>query len=88
MFVVDTNVLVYAANASCPEHARCRALVEQWRRQKGVWYLTWGVLYGSAISDLHLAALMREHGIKTIYTCDTDFHRFAFLEVRNPMASD
>ncbi|MEY4635682.1 MAG: hypothetical protein RJA55_1480, partial [Acidobacteriota bacterium] len=28
MFVVDTNVLVYAADSSVPEHARCRALVE------------------------------------------------------------
>ena len=26
MFVVDTNVLVYAADQSVPEHARCRAL--------------------------------------------------------------
>jgi predicted nucleic acid-binding protein len=29
MFVADTNVLVYAADQSAPEHARCRALVEQ-----------------------------------------------------------
>lgn len=45
MFVVDTNVLVYAADESAPEHARCRALMESWRRQNGAWYLTWGICY-------------------------------------------
>jgi toxin-antitoxin system PIN domain toxin len=45
MFVVDTNILVYAANRDAPEHERCRALVERWRRQQGAWYLTWGVCY-------------------------------------------
>lgn len=45
MFVVDTNVLVYAADSSVPEHARCRALVEQWRRRHGAWFLTWGIAY-------------------------------------------
>jgi predicted nucleic acid-binding protein len=28
---------------------------------------------------------MREHGIRRIYTRDTDFHRFAFLEVVDPL---
>jgi hypothetical protein len=45
MFVVDTNVLVYAADESAPEHTRCRALVEGWRRRSGAWYLTWGIGY-------------------------------------------
>jgi len=27
MFVVDTNVLIYAVNADAPEHGRCRALM-------------------------------------------------------------
>lgn len=45
MFVVDTNVLVYAADASAPEHARCRGLVEGWRRRNGAWYVTWGICY-------------------------------------------
>jgi toxin-antitoxin system PIN domain toxin len=45
MFVVDTNVLVYAADGSAPEHDRCRALLEGWRRQSGAWYLTWGICY-------------------------------------------
>lgn len=45
MFVVDTNVLVYAADDSAPEHQRCRALLESWRRRSGAWYLTWGICY-------------------------------------------
>ena len=45
MFVVDTNVLIYAADRSAPEHDVCRALLERWRRQRGAWYLTWGICY-------------------------------------------
>ena len=45
MFVVDTNVLVYAANEGAPEHEQCRALLESWRVQSGAWYLTWGICY-------------------------------------------
>ena len=28
---------------------------------------------------------MREHGIRSIMTRDTDFHRFKFLEVFDPL---
>jgi hypothetical protein len=45
VFVVDTNVLVYAANRDAPEHDRCRTLLERWRRQEGAWYVTWGICY-------------------------------------------
>ena len=45
MFVVDTNVLVYAADTSAAEHARCHELLEQLRRRPGAWYLTWGICY-------------------------------------------
>ena len=143
MFVVDTNMLVYAANDQCPEHARCRELLEKWRTQTSIWHVTWGILYGflritthprvmpkawdtthawqfvealiaspglnilteterhaeaarevlreapqfagNLISDVHIAVLMREHGIRTIYTHDVDFHRFSFLDVRDPL---
>lgn len=40
---------------------------------------------GPLVSDDHVAALLRQHGVKVLYTCDTDFRRFAFLEVRNPL---
>lgn len=45
MFVVISNVLVYADDESAAEHARCRALVEAWRRRSGAWYITWGICY-------------------------------------------
>jgi len=42
-------------------------------------------LKGSMMHDVHTAVLMREHGIKEIYTRDTDFHRFPFLRVIDPV---
>jgi toxin-antitoxin system PIN domain toxin len=41
---------------------------------------------GNLVPDVHLAALLRQHGIRTLYTNDADFRRFAFLDVRNPFA--
>lgn len=43
-------------------------------------------LRGAVLHDAHTAVLMREHGIGRILTRDTDFHRFPFLEVFDPMA--
>ncbi|MBI4861183.1 MAG: PIN domain-containing protein [Candidatus Riflebacteria bacterium] len=143
MFVVDTNVLVYAAERSFPEHIRCRERVEEWRRSETPWYLTWSIVYelaritthprifarpwaapqawgfigallaapslrmllaterhaavvdavtqqfgglsGNLFHDLHIAALMREHGIRRIVTRDSDFHRFPFLDPVDPL---
>lgn len=45
MFVADTNVLIYAANADAPEHVRCRTLLESWRQGREPWYTTWAILY-------------------------------------------
>ena len=45
MFVVDTNVLVYAANEGSPFHPACRKALESWRRGPGPWYATWAILY-------------------------------------------
>jgi uncharacterized protein len=45
MFVVDTNILIYAANRDAPEHARCHELIQQWRRQAPPWYITWKIIY-------------------------------------------
>jgi len=144
VLVVDTNVLVYAADEDSPEHRHCRPLVEQLRASALPWYLTWNILYeflrvvthprvfrnpwdtgqawrfleailaspgvgllvhtnrhaevaaqtlrevkarGNLIHDTQTAVLMREHGIRRILTCDTDFHRFPFLEVVDPLTS-
>lgn len=38
------------------------------------------------VPDAHLVALMRENGIRTIWTSDRDFRRFAGIDVRDPFA--
>ena len=43
-------------------------------------------LHGNLVHDTHTAVLMREHGIRRLYTRDTDFHRFPFIEVLDPLA--
>jgi toxin-antitoxin system PIN domain toxin len=143
MFVVDTNVLVYAADEDSPHHARCLERLNAWRSQADAWFVTWGILYeflritthprvmrkpwtapkawafvaalldspglevlvpterhaavaarvieeiphlaGNLVHDACTAVLMREHGIRRIYTRDTDFHRFAFVEPMDPL---
>ncbi len=42
-------------------------------------------LRGNIIHDLHIAVLMREHGVSRICTGDSDFHRFPFLTVVDPL---
>lgn len=41
---------------------------------------------GNLVPDAHLAALLSQHGVKTIYTHDRDFRKFSFLDVRDPLA--
>jgi toxin-antitoxin system PIN domain toxin len=40
---------------------------------------------GNRLHDLHIAAVMREHGVVEIRTADTGFHEFKFLRVVNPL---
>ena len=40
---------------------------------------------GNVVHDLHIAVLMREHGVSRICTRDTDFYRFPFLQVMDPL---
>lgn len=144
MFVVDTNILVDAADEDSKFHGRCYELLEQWRHQVSAWYMTWGIVYeflrvithprvfrkpwsvmeawafveavlasasldmlvpserhqdvaseviksmpnlsGNLLYDAHTAVLMKEHGVKRIYTRDADFYRFKFLEPVDPTA--
>jgi uncharacterized protein len=143
LFVVDTNILLYAADRDSPRHVRCRDLVERWRAEEPVWYVTPVVVYeflrgathgnvfrvpwtapeawrfldalfassaqmlapgdrhmavlgevlaevrgiaGNLFYDTQIAVLMREHGVRTIYTHDGGFRRFPFLEVVDPLA--
>jgi toxin-antitoxin system PIN domain toxin len=42
---------------------------------------------GNDIPDSHLVALMRQHGVRTIFTRDRDFRRFDGITVEDPFAS-
>jgi toxin-antitoxin system PIN domain toxin len=143
VFVVDTNILVHAADENSPFHERCRACLESWRKQPDAWFLTWGIVYeflrvtthprvmrkpwtagrawsfveailaspglavlvpgerhpavaaavieelphlaGNLFHDAHTVVLMREHGVRRIYTRDADFFRFRFLDPVDPL---
>lgn len=41
---------------------------------------------GDLVPDAHIAALMRRHGVRTIYTRDRDFRRFDGIDVVDPCA--
>ena len=144
MFLVDTNVFVYAVNHDAPEREACLPLLGQWHARIAPWYTTWQIIYeflrvttharvfprplsiaeawqfiaallaspglrilgetprhpataaavfdahphlaGSILHDAHTVILMREHGIRRIYTRDADFSRFSDLEVIDPLA--
>ncbi len=40
---------------------------------------------GGLIHDAHLVALMRQHGVETIWTHDRDFRRFDGIRVYDPV---
>ena len=40
---------------------------------------------GNLVPDAHLAALLRLHGVRRLYTHDRDFRRFEFLDVLDPL---
>ncbi|MDA0254222.1 MAG: PIN domain-containing protein [Planctomycetota bacterium] len=142
MFVIDTNVLIYAIDRDATDHVACRGVLERCRKQAEPWYLTWGIAYeflrvtthpaifrqplvmkeawafleavfaspglgmlleterhahvaaevfsetpqltGNLVFDAHTAVLMRENGVRAIYTYDGDFNRFAFIDVLDP----
>jgi toxin-antitoxin system PIN domain toxin len=43
-----------------------------------------GMTRGRHVPDAHIAALMRQHGVGTIYTRDRDFRRFDGIRVEDP----
>ena len=44
-FLVDTNILLYAANRACAEHMRAKQFLEQHLKDGTPWCLTWPVIY-------------------------------------------
>ncbi len=65
----------------------CRALGES----DGFWAVyrqaTQGMaVRGNGVPDVHLAAVLRQHGVVKLYTHDKDFRKFDFLQVVDPVA--
>ncbi|MCA1726239.1 MAG: type II toxin-antitoxin system VapC family toxin [Actinobacteria bacterium] len=42
------------------------------------------VVRGNLVPDAHLAALMRENGVGTVWSHDRDFRKFEGIQVRDP----
>jgi toxin-antitoxin system PIN domain toxin len=141
--VIDTNILLYAANSDAEENAAAVHFVNDAARTPEPWFLTEGILYeflrvsthprvfpsplswkqavqflraflfgsrfvvlsaatehwflleevlgglthpaGNLFFDIRTVVLMKEHGIRTIYTTDTDFLQFSGIDVVNPL---
>jgi predicted nucleic acid-binding protein len=41
---------------------------------------------GNLVPDAHLVALMRQHGVSTIWSHDRDFLKFPGIKVQDPFA--
>ena len=145
MFVVDTNILIYAADKRSDFHPLCSNLVEKWKERLDPWHLTWGICYeflrvsthpkvfrnpwkvtdswsflealqaspgfsmlvetdrhsqlfaqsiqdqphlrANLLHDFHTAVLMKEHGIRWIYTRVIAFRRFSSIEPIDPITA-
>jgi len=64
----------------------CRAIGEE----EGFWSAYQDVTSevptrGNLVPDAHLAAVLSQHGVVTLYTHDRDFRKFSFLDVRDPL---
>ena len=59
MFVVDTNVLVYAADTFSPFHERCSSDLATWRQRREPWFVTWGICYEFLRVTTHRRVLRR-----------------------------
>ncbi len=141
--VIDTNILLYAANRNAEEHGPAVAFLNEVGTGPEPWYLTEGILYeflrvtthpkvfdrpliwseamrflapflrspnfqilqagekhwdllrhvlsevshpaGNLFFDIRTVVLMRENGVREIYSADTDFLQFSDLRVINPL---
>lgn len=69
------------------DRPRCRAIAELdgfWQAYESVTSET--PARGNLVPDAHVATILRQHGVRRFYTRDRDFRRFAFLDVRDPLA--
>ncbi len=62
--VIDTNILVYAANEDSEHHAACRRFIDQRVRIPDTTFLTWGICYEFLRVTTHRGPF--PHGIKAL----------------------
>jgi hypothetical protein len=41
---------------------------------------------GNLVPDAHLAAILFQHGVRTLYSHDRDFRKFPSIDVRDPFS--
>lgn len=44
------------------------------------------VVRGNLVPDAHVAAILFQHGVRTLYSNDRDFRKFTSLDVRDPFS--
>lgn len=144
--IIDTNILLYAANRDAEEHSAAVTFLRAAALSGAQWFLTEGILYeflrvsthpkvfpmplswresvnflkallrsssflilvaddhhwnlleevltalthpyGNLFFDIRTAVLMREHGVRKIYTTDSDFLQFPDIIVINPLRGE
>src|SRR5215475_233797 len=64
MIVVDTNVLIYAADADSPFHDASRKWLDRQRRRPDAWYATWPILYEFLRVTTHPRVMRRPWSLK------------------------
>ena len=67
MLVVDTNVLVYAANIDSPFHEPCRDWLAHQRVRPDAWYTTWPILYEFLRVTTHPRVMRRPWALGTAW---------------------
>lgn len=68
MLVVDTNVLVYAADEDSPFHATCRDWLERQRARADAWFTTWAIVYEFLRVTTHPKVMRRPWYISEAWT--------------------
>lgn len=65
---------------------RCRCLSEETSFAEDYARITKSLnIRGNLVPDAHIATILHQHGVERIYTADSDFKKFDFLDVINPL---
>ena len=64
MLLVDTNILIYAADADSPWHVRARGWLDRRRAQPDAWYATWPILYAFLRVTTHSRVMRQPWGVR------------------------